>query len=159
MKVSRVVALGFGCFSAFLGLSDAFALTTSYGGLGCKVALSTTQPVSYMGAEAITMSSSNSYFTCPAHQTSSAPLVSARVVGKDLTPVGKVTCSIYDVSETAGGGFVSPSQSSTLGGMSNFAFDYKPLQSVAGGSRYVSCQMPPWSGEGSSITGYTFVEE
>lgn len=156
MKTSRIVALSVACFSAFLCQSSAFALTTGYSGRLCSVDLSTPSSVSYMGADAFTNSASTVTWGCAAVQT--GPLLSAHVVGRDRTPVGKVSCNIISATESGTTAFVSPTQSSSLGGVGQFTFDFGPLSAVINGSRYMRCIMPPWSGEGSAIQSYTFVE-
>jgi len=157
MRMSRLVALGVMCFAGFVCQSSAFALTTGYTGRLCAADLQPPSSVSLTGAEAFTTSSSTVTWGCASVQTSTS-LLSAHVVGRDKTPVGKVTCSIVATSETGTFGFVSPSQSSTVAGVGQFTFDFGPLSALANGSRLLRCTMPPWSGEGSSILSYTFVE-
>jgi len=160
MKTGRAIFLTAGGLAGLLLISNAWAATAGYSGLGCRPLFSTASAFTD-GTIARNQTSSNVTFLCGAVQTGGA-ISKWRVSVRDTTPIGQVTCFARASGEFDIGGFVSPSESSGVAFMGTKALGLLLAGTssyVVNGSKLIQCDMPPAGGlDGSGVASYSITE-
>lgn len=160
MKTGRAIILTAVSLGGLLLISNAWAVTANYTGLGCRLLFSTASAFTD-SAIARNQTSSNVTFLCGATQLGGV-ISKWRVGIRDTTPVGQVTCTARASSEFDSGAFVSPSDSTGVAftGLKALGVGLPgPSSYVVNGSKYIQCDMPPAGGaDGSAVASYSITE-